>query len=90
MRRRETDRLLRSGAVIALALFAMLRPALVYTKTKPQSATLVVLADRSRSMMISDAVGGKSFARSYRCLRQLGRLFLRWPMRCTPPTGPSG
>ena len=58
-RRRWTLTLMRLG-VIALALFAMLRPALVYTKTKPQSATLVVLADRSRSMMIADAVGGKS------------------------------
>ncbi|MEX0978968.1 MAG: hypothetical protein WDZ48_08965, partial [Pirellulales bacterium] len=46
--------------VIVLAMFAMLRPALVYTRSKPQSATLVVLADRSRSMMIADAVGGKS------------------------------
>ncbi|MEX0676175.1 MAG: glutamine amidotransferase [Pirellulales bacterium] len=58
-RRRWILMLLRLG-VIALAMFAMLRPALVYTKSKPQSATLVVLADRSRSMMIADAVGGKS------------------------------
>ncbi|HEX3726932.1 MAG TPA: glutamine amidotransferase, partial [Pirellulales bacterium] len=47
-------------AVIALALFAVLRPALVTTKTKRQSATLVVLIDRSRSMMVADAVGGSS------------------------------
>jgi hypothetical protein len=47
-------------AVIALAMFAMLRPALVHTQSKPQSATLVLLADRSRSMMIADAVGGRT------------------------------
>ncbi len=47
-------------AVIALALMAMLRPALVFTKTRKQSATLVLLADRSRSMMVADAVGGKT------------------------------
>ena len=46
--------------VILLAMFAMLRPALVHTTTKRQSSTLVVLADRSRSMVIADAVGGKT------------------------------
>ncbi len=46
--------------VIALAMFAMLRPALVQTTTKRQSATLVVLADRSRSMSVTDALGGRS------------------------------
>ena len=46
--------------VIALAMMAMLRPALVFTKTKKQSATLIVLADRSRSMIVADAVGGKT------------------------------
>ena len=34
--------------------------ALVHTKTKRQSATLVLLVDRSRSMMVADAVGGKT------------------------------
>lgn len=58
-RRRWTLVGLRLG-VIVLAMFAMLRPSLVYTKSKPQSATLVMLADRSRSMMIADAVGGRS------------------------------
>lgn len=47
-------------AVIVLAMFAMLRPALVHTTTKRQSSTLVVLADRSRSMVIADAIGGKT------------------------------
>ena len=46
--------------VIVLAMFAMLRPSLVTTTTKPRSATLAVLVDRSRSMQIADAVGGKS------------------------------
>ena len=47
-------------AVIALVILAMLRPTLVYTKTTRQSATLIVLADRSRSMSVPDEVGGKS------------------------------
>ncbi len=47
-------------AVIVLAMCAMLRPALVTTQSKRQSATLVLLVDRSRSMMIADAVGGKT------------------------------
>jgi hypothetical protein len=47
-------------AVIVLAVLAMLRPALVHTSTKRRSATLVVLIDRSRSMQVADAVGGKS------------------------------
>ncbi len=46
--------------VIALALFAMLRPAVVYTESKPQSASLVLLVDDSRSMVVADAVGGRS------------------------------
>lgn len=58
-RRRMTLVALRLGVVV-LAIFAMLRPALVQTKSKRQSATLVVLADRSRSMLISDSVGGKT------------------------------
>jgi hypothetical protein len=47
-------------AVIALAMFAMLRPALVHTKSKRQNATLVLLLDCSRSMMVADALGGKT------------------------------
>ncbi len=47
-------------AVILLAMLAMLRPALVHTQTKRQSATLVLLIDRSRSMMVADAVAGKT------------------------------
>jgi uncharacterized membrane protein len=47
-------------AVIVLAVLAMLRPTLVHTTTKRRSATLIVLIDRSRSMQVADAVGGKS------------------------------
>lgn len=47
-------------AVIALAMLAMLRPALVHTTAKRQAATLVLLLDQSRSMLIADAVGGKT------------------------------
>jgi uncharacterized membrane protein len=47
-------------AIIALVLLAMLRPTLVYTETKKQAATLVVLADQTRSMTVPDALGGKS------------------------------
>ena len=51
--------LLRAG-VIALLALAMLRPTLIYTQTKKQAATLVVLADQSRSMSVPDAVGQKT------------------------------
>jgi hypothetical protein len=46
--------------VIVLAVFAMLRPTLIYTEVKKQSATLVVLADQSRSMSVPDALAGKT------------------------------
>lgn len=46
--------------VILLVAFAMLRPTLVWTKITKQAATLVVLADRSRSMLVTDMVGKKS------------------------------
>lgn len=46
--------------VIALAMFAMLRPALVQTTSKRQSATLAILVDQSRSMSVADAVGGQT------------------------------
>ena len=48
------------AAVIALIVLAMLRPTLIYTQTKKQAATLVVLADQSRSMSVPDAVGNKT------------------------------
>ena len=46
--------------VIVLVTLAMLRPTLIYTQTKKQAATLVVLADQSRSMSVPDAVGNKT------------------------------
>jgi uncharacterized membrane protein len=50
---------LRLGVVL-LVLLAMLRPTLVYVKTALQSATLVVLADKSRSMSVPDEVNGST------------------------------
>ena len=47
-------------AVLALLTFAMLRPSLVHTTSKKQTATLIVLVDRSRSMMVADAFGNKT------------------------------
>ena len=46
--------------VILLLIFAMLRPTLVWTKITKQAATLLVLVDRSRSMLVTDAVGKKT------------------------------
>ena len=51
--------LLRVVVIVAVVL-AMLRPTLIYTQTKKQAATLVVLADQSRSMSVPDAVGNKT------------------------------
>ncbi len=50
---------LRAIAVV-MVLLAMLRPTLVYTEMKKQEATLVVLADKSRSMSVPDGIGGKT------------------------------
>src|SRR5690606_26122731 len=36
------------------------RPTLVYTTTKARSATIAVLIDRSRSMVVADSVGGRT------------------------------
>jgi uncharacterized membrane protein len=48
------------AAVIALLTLAMLRPAHVSTDSRPQSATLVVLFDQSRSMNVKDSADGES------------------------------
>jgi hypothetical protein len=53
--------------VIVLVILAMLRPTLIYTQVKKQSATLILLADDSRSMSVPDAVAGKS---RFEALRQ--------------------
>ena len=58
------------AAVIVLVILAMLRPTLIYTQTKKQAATLVVLADQSRSMSVPDAVGDKT---RWEALRQARR-----------------
>src|SRR3990170_8125065 len=47
-------------AVVVLVILAMLRPTLVYTQTEKQAATLVVLADRSRSMSVPDEIAGRT------------------------------
>ncbi len=47
-------------AVIVLVVLATLRPTLIYTQTKKQAASLIVLADQSRSMSVPDAVGNKT------------------------------
>ena len=47
-------------AVLLLFVFALLRPTLVHTTAKKQSATLVVLLDSSRSMSVPDAFAGKT------------------------------
>jgi uncharacterized membrane protein len=57
--RRRWLMLLRLAAIVVVILI-MVRPTVVYTETKQQSATLVILADRSRSMKVADAFGGKT------------------------------
>jgi uncharacterized membrane protein len=47
-------------AVILLVVAAMLRPTLVYTKTTKREATLILLADRTRSMTVPDEVNGRT------------------------------
>ncbi len=42
------------AAIMLLAILAILRPTLVYTKTTRQPATLVLLVDHSRSMTVPD------------------------------------
>ncbi|MEX0586265.1 MAG: glutamine amidotransferase [Pirellulales bacterium] len=46
--------------VVLLTLVAMLRPMLVYTKSEPQRASLVLLVDSSRSMQVADSLGDTS------------------------------
>ena len=58
-RRRAVLTGLRLGVVL-LVLLAMLRPTLVYVKTTLQSATLVLLADASRSMSVPDEANGRT------------------------------
>ncbi len=46
--------------VVLLLIVAMLRPTWVRSDVKKQSATIAILCDRSRSMQVSDTLGGKS------------------------------
>jgi hypothetical protein len=57
--RRATLFVLRLGVVL-LVLLAMLRPTLVYFTMTKQPATLVIMLDKSRSMTVTDEVGGRS------------------------------
>ena len=45
-------------ATLLMALAAALRPSLVFTETKKQSASLILLYDHSRSMLVADAWDG--------------------------------
>ncbi len=47
-------------AVIVLVMLAMLRPTLIYTQTKKEAATFVVMIDATRSMSVPDDVGNKT------------------------------
>jgi len=47
---------LRIGVIVTVILM-MLRPTMIYTQRSKQSATLIVLADNSRSMSVRDAIG---------------------------------
>ena len=44
---------------ILLLLFAMLRPTLTFTESTPEEATLLLLADRSRSMQVADSLDNR-------------------------------
>ncbi len=46
--------------IIVMIVLAMLRPTLVLMETRKQSATFVVLADKTRSMTIRDEVNGRT------------------------------
>jgi len=48
------------AAVVLLLLLVMARPARVVREMKRQPATLVVMVDQSRSMRVTDTLGGKS------------------------------
>ncbi len=58
-RRRRVLMLLRLAAAVVLVTL-LFRPALVLTEVRRRSATFFVLMDRSRSMTVADAAGGRS------------------------------
>src|SRR5262249_13355653 len=47
-------------AIILLIVLAMLRPTLVWTMISRKPATLLILADQSRSMQVADAAADKT------------------------------
>ena len=59
-RRRQTILLGLRGVLIGLVVLAMLQPTIVWTETRDQRSTLVWLLDKSRSMLIPDADGGRT------------------------------
>ncbi len=72
--RRRTVLLLLRFASIALLALAMLRPVYRSTQSRPQSSTLLVLFDRSRSMSVEDSAGGQSrWAQLVKSLRATGQ-----------------
>ena len=58
-RRRWTIVLVR-GTVVLLILLALLRPTRISTTSRPQSATLIVMFDQSRSMQLPHTTAGKN------------------------------
>ncbi|MGL5093940.1 MAG: hypothetical protein ACRDD1_00015, partial [Planctomycetia bacterium] len=47
-------------AAVALTVFALLRPSIVFTKKIEQSSTLVVMVAKSKSMLLKDEWNGQS------------------------------
>ncbi len=82
LRRRRILAALRGAAFLAV-LFAMLRPTIVYTQNKPLAASILILADLSRSMTVPDEVSGltryealkRALEDSSGALRRLGERF---------------
>jgi len=82
LRRRLTLAVIRCG-IILLIVLGMLRPTLVYTETHKEEATLVLLIDQSRSMLVRDSLNNKTrwesllatLEDSVPALRNLGRNF---------------
>ena len=58
-RRRLALALIRCGIILLLVL-GMLRPTLVYTQSHKEHATLVLLVDQSRSMLVRDCLNNKT------------------------------
>jgi uncharacterized membrane protein len=73
-------------AVVLLMLFALLRPAVVYTKVEPVQASLVLLLDGSRSMQVEDSLADKSRWNAMKLLldaasKDVERLSAKWDVK---------